>query len=519
MEGMTRAGLVVKPSMQTPSDAKGSEESSVDSSTVEEFHALRNEYGAFLLGEAEELAGGDAATREILTLVALQFLLTAVGESTLARWKARPARSGRVNGRSVPPWLELLSWLLVWASFGFQMAIGLLSAGWRRPQIPRDVFDEVFVSTEDSGPANKRLFEYMDSLREDRPVLWLNLRPGRDARPRAAQDGRVVECRPWCWHDIPAATRRYATAAPHVRSLLVRAWPFHRPRTWVRCMVRSCRNLARGCWVAETSAALDLPRTVRCVFSLLKLDAAILEQALRSRGISTIHWLHGTVEMRHHFAGFADWCVAMTPADADVRRTFGFYRNVTVPDTTNRLEYEEGSTTGGILLLTNLLHTSHRLPETLRLESLKRLLKVMRKTGEAVTWRPHPVERASPRFAEFATMAGAAGIVISSGGPLSHEIQTHRWNVCTFSGVIGDVLAQGRLPFVWAEVPYERIGLWAAIPPEVEFRDILQWERIRDLSVREKKDIFSRMIHPWGIGIPRALPSGFFRGLPLLDQQ
>lgn len=481
-------------------------------STVEEFYALRNEYGTFLLGEANEIAEGDGAIREILFLVAIQFILTSVDESTLKRWDSHRGKNG--GAQDAPLRVNFLSRVFIWGAFVFQILIGFRSTKWFRPRIPSELFDEIFVSTEESGPANKRLFQYMDSLRANKSALWLNLRPGRDTRPRSVHDGRVVECRPWCWRDLPAAARRYARVAPKVGMLLERVRPVYRPRAWIRCVARSYRNLVRGFWFAETSEGLEIPRTARCVFSLLKLDAAILEQALRHRGLSTVHWLHGTVEMRHHFSGFAEWCVTMTPADAEVRNAFGFYRRVTCPAPIRRVKYEEGPSEGGVLLLTNLLHPNHRLPESLRFASFERLLEVMRESGEPVTWRPHPEERKSPRYATFVKAAQKAEISISPGGPLPDEIRAHRWNVCTFSGVIGDVLEAGRLPFIWADAPYERIGLWAKIPVETEFRNLLEWKQIRDLSTGEKEAIFTQMEHSWGIGIPSSLPAGFFRDLP-----
>jgi len=260
-----------------------------------------------------------------------------------------------------------------------------------------------------------------------------------------------------------------------------------------------------------------MPSNSSWVFGFLRCDTAFLEAALQKRGRLTVHWLHGTLSRYYTFYAHADICVALNEADAQTVASYGCYRKVvTIPSERDWPGLAERNDGGALVLFTNLLHPAQQLePAELR-ESLEALFEAAQAVWSGpIRWRPHPRERDAADFSEWVKRAAARSIFLEDSATLADAVRGAGLAVCTLSGVIQDVVREGRVPALWTRTGYERIGIWAAQPAEISCASIEELrEVVGKLADRQWADAMGeRLWNIWNVGAPEIPPMSFFENL------
>ncbi len=351
-----------------------------------------------------------------------------------------------------------------------------------KTSIPPDQNRRMIVSVGLVHNGNKHLLRHLESTGEQAEITFVDVDTGF-----FKSAGSEIP---------PALYRRLKVVRPFALSFLwtglTHSFRYLRPladlaaevSAWDGCpplrgrFFRLARNLVRGeCLAAFFQKMNPLPEKV--LFGNLNADCVAADAFLRSRGVETIHWLHGTVEDEYKYFGFSSACLAPTGADAEVRREFGSYqicRSEAPPvDLGSMGDVPPEAKDGGTVLLTNLLHTGHQLPESVRKRSLALLLELLGTSGfpevGGIHWFPHPMECASPDFTEFSALAEKHGIQVGAAGGWKGTLARASTVVTTFSGSVVDVLRSGQIPVIWSEVRYPNVGLWKHLPGDLLFKD------------------------------------------------
>jgi hypothetical protein len=217
------------------------------------------------------------------------------------------------------------------------------------------------------------------------------------------------------------------------------------------------------------------------IFGLIAhADTRYADQTLRTRGVKTVHWLHGIVEDSLHYRANSTACLCQNEADADLRARHGRYGACLVARSArgefgNSKPATDKSVRRGALLVTNLIHPDNRFARTGAHAALRELLHVVAKhfAGTEVrtlTWRPHPRELETAQFPKFERLAESLGFEVDNAGSLAQQTGRHKHLISTFSGSIGDAAEAGTVPAVFAGLPYETDGHWGKLPDEIKFR-------------------------------------------------
>jgi hypothetical protein len=90
--------------------------------------------------------------------------------------------------------------------------------------------------------------------------------------------------------------------------------------------------------------------------------------------------------------------------------------------------------------------------------------------GTVLTWRPHPRESSVSDFRKFKRVAEQLGFQVDNTCLLADQVGSHRYVVTTFSGSIGEVAAAGKVPAIFAGLPYEIEGHWGLLSESLKFR-------------------------------------------------
>lgn len=342
--------------------------------------------------------------------------------------------------------------------------------------------------------------------------------------------GQVRECRGWMPPEQRSRCRLRVVATlggiPEMLRITIEGWRA------VKLILESCppgfsdpqmpfkvallaRHLVRGgLWAGSVASCMGNRKPV-VVFGTLRPDSALLDHALRFYGIKTVHWLHGTVEHRFKFQGFSDLCVALNPPDLRVCEENASYGTCAILPEAGSPPVFAGPSGPDLLVVTNLIHPAQQAEREAARESLKKLLELCRCMGKGeVLWRPHPREREAPEFEEFLRLSESLGIRLSSSGRLSESFKNNPLPVSSYSGAIGDIIASGRVPLVWGGTCYQRIGLWNAIPKELEFQSVEEFQSALRHQIACAETVFPRLweqFHCGGIEIP--MPGYFARTL------
>ena len=282
-----------------------------------------------------------------------------------------------------------------------------------------------------------------------------------------------------------------ATALPAATWRVLRRWPalirLHQraasdldipiePALLMQTAAWLCRGLVHAHWLR--AANLTSARQTLGIFGLIAhADSRLVDLVLRQRGVTTVHWLHGIVEDSLHYRANATVCLCQTPGDAALRTQHGNYQSCIAPPrpAESALTPPAISPPGeGLLVVTNLIHPDNRFIRAGAPEALAKLLQLVadhagRKKITPLTWRPHPRESASAEFSRFKDMAEQLGYQVDNSIPMAEQVRVHRLVLTTFSGSIGDVAAAGRVPLVYAGLPYEKTGHWSMLPTGLAF--------------------------------------------------
>lgn len=220
-------------------------------------------------------------------------------------------------------------------------------------------------------------------------------------------------------------------------------------RARVGQIVRAILGAASAKWWLEQKG-----RPVAVVFGHTgTADTHLLERAIQSTGVTTIHAVHG-LSGGLNFTAFSDVAIWRCGLDAkwhNLRKTYSSNLHFASSEVAGHLPGASVDT----VVLTNLAHpgnTQYRIwgiqPE---LEALKQVAEGHGGQRSAILWKRHPASRMLPLSQQKALLVGAAGLGISllpEDCSLDDEMAKAGVVVCTPSTLLLDAMLVGRLPEV-----------------------------------------------------------------------
>jgi hypothetical protein len=209
-------------------------------------------------------------------------------------------------------------------------------------------------------------------------------------------------------------------------------------------------------------------------------DVTQFDLALQATGTNTSHYVHGLIGDAFGYWGASSRCVCKTKADAELMAELGIgrYRQISYRADSAPIAFGQLPPEGAILLVTNLLHPANVRYRRIAESAQRAMFEILAEANTGrfrVVWRPHPAERGNKQlFPKFERLARALGFEIVGDEPLIRQIESSAYIVTSFSSVITDVVGAGRLPYLFAAVPWEDTPAWRCIPARLKFSDSSQ---------------------------------------------
>ena len=300
--------------------------------------------------------------------------------------------------------------------------------------------------------------------------------------PVPIDDVNVCVIRPWCRKKILQSVWVVIRAWPLYSRLLQRiAEKFKYQPVFFPLLVHSAMCLVRGqlhkSWV-ENSLHCTLPRPVVLGWSGWS-DVTEFDLALQHRGVETVHFLHGLVGDPIGYWGVSSKCICKTQADVALllaTRT-GYYGEIAAApckqpagDLVVAVNSRSDDT---VLVITNLIHPANYRYKGIAEGRELNLLEIVASSCApdcALIWRPHPGERNNvSAFARVAAVAERLGFKQDCESALPEQLQHAGIVVSMFSSVLSDIIMSGKVPYVYAGIPYEETPGWNGINDELKF--------------------------------------------------
>lgn len=335
---------------------------------------------------------------------------------------------------------------------------------------------ETLIGVPDGTNAWRQLEDYFElSLLSQRPAGFIDIPSGLAHQRRSSPKSK----------QLVFSTSNLVGVLPKVFRLhaaILSEWEavFELVSIWKKLQesARLSLSLTRGALLSEWVSAAEIEARSIFIFSALRVDSAMMDYALRQRGATTVHWLHGYLDDRYKFYGFSDLCVTKSKCDAAVRQAYGSYKwVVTAPESGRRVpNIVVPRWEGSLLLVTNLLHPAHRLPRKFLEESLLTLFTAIRGVVKGdILWRPHPREVSARRFGYMRSKTEVLGIKVAPpANTISVDLEACSCVISTFSGAVAEILKSGLLPLIWSHAKYDDMPLWSKIPKEICFKSSVE---------------------------------------------
>jgi len=329
-------------------------------------------------------------------------------------------------------------------------------------------------------------------------------------KPGTVSTGIANACiiRPWCRKRILSAIWTTIRAWPVYSRLLQRiATQFKYKPALFPLLTHSAMCLVRGqlhkLWVTNSLDSGTL-KPVALGWSGWS-DVTEFDLALQHRGVETVHHLHGIIGDPIGYWGVSSKCICKTQADIELLTATkaGYYGKIVAtpckPPARNITEAVNPAAKNTILVVTNLLHPANYRYRGIAESRELKLLEIAAtscNSDRELVWRPHPYERNNVNaFPRVAAVADRLGFKQDCETALSEQLDHAGIVLTMFSSVLSDIVMSGKVPYVFAGLPYEETPGWIGIDNELKFSNSDELKKMLEAGKYQSlaKEHFSRL--------------------------